>query len=141
MVVGPAIFLMFVWALAWGEAGKCDLEMAERSLRLPFQRHRNRHGWRRFEEIRFFAIRPDPLSVGEGRAMARRLRARGPRRWVYRLRVAEWRRWGGLLAITEDEVIWLRESFEVLRFLDEHWSAGRTDGGRVSPSLTAATAI
>ena len=124
-VVGSAqalVYLFFAVVFLRELLSMTDLELADGQLRLPFRRHWRRRGWRSLEEILLLSISPHEDSVLQATSLARKARSGVIRGLVHRLRVYEWSKWGGLLAVTKDEVIWVRANQDVLRFLSEHWA-------------------
>ena len=121
----PVLLLSLMLGLSYEGLFLCDLEFSPGRIRLPFRRHRSRGGWRALDEVRFLCIRPNPEAVTDAGLLVRALRGGTFRRMLSRSRIREWSRLGGLLAVTDDEVLWVRENYEVLRFLEEHWNEER----------------
>lgn len=88
------MFAVFRWS---------DAELSTTAVRLPFERHFLRRGWRAFDEIRVVAIWPDPATVRAATELASRMS------WSCFMRaiVERWRAHGGLIVITRDEILWL----------------------------------
>jgi hypothetical protein len=127
--------LMMVAAGVWwwrNDGRFWDIEYSSQGIALPFKKHRRRRGWRSYAEIRFLEIDANEGNVRTARRLLQQAKAGQASRLLFRYYLWSWPQVRGLIAITDDEVLWFDVPEPLAKKIHLVWRArgsGHAQGG------------